>query len=616
MNVPATRPFWLALVTCLLLAAGCASVGGVGVGERDGGGVALDGGGSSDGGGASDGGSGDGGMRDGPCTTVTDCQAGQGCLSGRCRDIATYECRGDLAPIVQIEPTALDFGSVRVQSRVDKTLRIRNLGSCNLRITEVSLDPGVSPEFTCEECRPRGTYPITLVPFDSKTLTVSYTANDATPDMGGLSVVSTDPQFPLVRVPMKSSVKDAPRIFVEPAILDFGYVPVGMTKRLSFNITNSGGQTPLLIRDVGLGTPSLDFERDPISSSVDGGIAYLNSMGAPLTVNVTYRPQSLNTHENVVLVRSTDPMAPEAGVQVRLTGYSVTPPAINVNPTLINFADVVVGTRRTVPVTIENTGGGPLNLQLSFAPLSSTAFSFNPTGLPAIPGGQRATLYVDFFPTEARAQQGILNIAHNAPGTMTPVAVNLAGVGTPSTGDDVLALEMTFENGDDSFWGSDLREVDMLYSSPFFQLCGKQVPNASWGMFGQCQWVGIGPRQEPERIVHTNAGSRPAAESYKVELNYVEDCKRLPTTLISAITGIALDVVLAYFAGGLVPSGTGSTIANAILSNCFDRDSTRAQVKAYVNGTLSTSRTVTLSRRGDLATVFTITRENGRFTIR
>ena len=112
-----------------------------------------------------------------------------------------------------------------------------------------------------------GTYPITLVPFDSKTLTVSYTATDATPDMGGLSVVSTDPQFPLVRVPMKSSVKDAPRIFVEPAILDFGYVPVGMTKRLSFNITNSGGQTPLLIRTI---------ENDPLTSQnyvIDSGLA-------------------------------------------------------------------------------------------------------------------------------------------------------------------------------------------------------------------------------------------------------------------------------------------------------------------------------------------------------
>ena len=339
MNVPVSRVVSSLAGLVLIAVAGCASVGGVGVGDRDGGGnAAVDGGGAGgDGGGAQDGGASDGGMRDGPCTSVTECTAGQGCLSGRCRDVSTYECRGDLAPIVQIEPSALDFGSVRVQSRVDRTLRIRNLGSCNLRINEVSLDPGVSTEFQCEECRPRGTYPITLVPFDSKTLTVSYTATDATPDMGGLSVVSTDPQFPLVRVPMKSSVKDAPRIFVEPAILDFGYVPVGMTKRLSFNITNSGGQTPLLIRTI---------ENDPLTSQnyvidsgmarVDGGVAYLNSMGAPLLVNVTYRPQTLDTHNESVRIASTDPSAPQVVVQVK--GYSVTPPHINVNPTLVTSA--------------------------------------------------------------------------------------------------------------------------------------------------------------------------------------------------------------------------------------------------------------------------------------
>jgi hypothetical protein len=581
----------------VLFAVGCASAGGTTTDVRDGGGVLTDGGPA------------------GACTNVGDCSSGQGCLSGRCTPVGAYECRFDLAPIVQIEPSVLDFGSVRVNSRVDKTLRVRNIGSCNLLLNEVSLDPTTSREFTCDECRPRGTYPVTLVPFDSKLVVVSYTATDAMPDMGSLSVVSNDAQFPLVRVPLKSSTKDAPKIFVDPGVLDFGYVPVGQVKTLPFNITNVGGMTPLEVRSIEnlpLASPNYTLSIPPPDDG--GAIAFINAGDPPVRVDVTYRPPDLNTHNEAVRVVSTDPQTPRLDVQVK--GFSVTPPSIRVNPTLVTFGNVPVGSRQSAPVTIENNGGAPLNLQLAYAPLSSTAFSFNPSGLPPIPGGQRATLYMDFFPAATGAVQAILNVGHNATNVMSPVAINLTGAGVPSTGDDVLALELTFENGDDNFWGSDLRDVNLHYRTMNFQDCSKQTPSATWGNLGQCQWIGIGPRQEPERIVHTNAGMREAAESYIVELEYAEDCETLPTTLITALTGLALDVVLAYLAGGIVPAGAGTTIANAILSNCLNRSSSNAQVKAYVNGTLVTSRTVRMRSRGELLTVFNVERRNGRFTVR
>ena len=121
---------FLAVGAFAVLALGCASAGGTAGGDgADGGrGGVADGGGSSDGGSARDGGG--TGTTGSACVNVGDCAHGYGCLSGHCVNAGTYECRNDLAPIVQVEPATLDFGSVRVADRVDRTLRIRNIGSC------------------------------------------------------------------------------------------------------------------------------------------------------------------------------------------------------------------------------------------------------------------------------------------------------------------------------------------------------------------------------------------------------------------------------------------------------------------------------------------------------
>ena len=129
----------LSLLAMLVVA--CASAGGT-TSDLDGGTLVAHDGGSAavDGGAAADGGP----VAGGPCVNVADCPRGFGCLTGHCVNAGLYECRNDLAPIVQVEPATLDFGSIRVGDPVTKTLRIRNIGSCNLQISEVSIAPGAS----------------------------------------------------------------------------------------------------------------------------------------------------------------------------------------------------------------------------------------------------------------------------------------------------------------------------------------------------------------------------------------------------------------------------------------------------------------------------------------
>jgi hypothetical protein len=581
----------LAVVGALLF--GCASAGNPASGLTDGGAVGGDGGTGGDG---------------GACTSVEECPPGTGCLNGRCEVTTRFDCRSGTSPIVQISPSILDFGSVRVGTPVERTLRVQNLGSCNLSVREISLDTGISPEFTCAQCRPGGTYPVILIPFDSKSVMVSYLATDAAPDTGSLSVVTDDPQYPLVRVPLRSVTKDQARISVDPLTLDFGYVPQGQTKTLAFTIKNVGGQTPLEVRAV---------ENYPLTST-DFQLAvpqtapfFLNAGDPPVKVDVTYRPQSLAVHNQEARIASSDALTPL--VKVRLNGFSVTPPTITVSPTTINFGDVALGQMKMEPVTIGNSGGADLSVHLAFAALSSSAYGFNPTAIGSIAGGGNATVYVQFLPTVLGSAQAILNVNHNVPGTQSPVQVTVTGNATPSTGEDVLALEMTFENGDDGFWASDLRDIDLHYTSPYLQDCSKQAATPNWGTFGTPQWLGIGPRQEPERVIHTNPGTTDG--NYRVELLYVEDCSDLPVQLVAQLAGVTVELVLRYLTEGLL-GGVGGTIANIIATTCFGRSASNAQVKAYVNGQIAATRTVRLSNRGDMVKVFDVERRSGRFTIR
>src|SRR5438876_12360502 len=113
------KPARPGLLVVSLFILSCASAGSAGPALSDDGGVP----------------GGDGGVAQGSggvCNTVDDCMAGLGCVSGHCDTTTRFQCRFDLAPIVQVEPTQLDFGSVRVGNRVERQLRVRNIGSCNL----------------------------------------------------------------------------------------------------------------------------------------------------------------------------------------------------------------------------------------------------------------------------------------------------------------------------------------------------------------------------------------------------------------------------------------------------------------------------------------------------
>jgi hypothetical protein len=171
---------------------------------------------------------------------------------------------------------------------------------------------------------------------------------------------------------------------------------------------------------------------------------------------------------------------------------------------------------------------------------------------------------------------------------------------------------MNFENGEDSFFDDDFRNVDMTFENPFGLICNKQNASpANWGSFGNPSWIAFGPKEEPERVVLPDAMQD---GTYRVALSYYEDCSSVPSGLVASILGISVEALIAYLSGGVVPVD-GGDVADVIADLCLDHSSSAATITVYVNGQVIAERPVTLGRKGDFIYALDLVRSNGTWTV-
>ncbi len=171
---------------------------------------------------------------------------------------------------------------------------------------------------------------------------------------------------------------------------------------------------------------------------------------------------------------------------------------------------------------------------------------------------------------------------------------------------------MVFDNGQDGTFDSDVRMMGMTLEHPFGLVCNKQTPNPmGWSPYGQCNWISFPPKDEPQRAILSNVMQD---GTFRVMVNYLEDCSSIPTGLLAGLLGISVDVLVGYLSGGTVPLDPAQ-VAQMIENVCLSHDSSNATVRVYVNGVLKKEKTVNLAQKGDSKYVFDLVRSNGTFTV-
>lgn len=609
------------------------------------------------------------------CQVDDDCLPDELCVFGECELADTFACRPGEQPLISITPLDVEFGEVALGNTGEAIVTIENQGQCLLTLSGVGLEANTDPGFACEPCDP-SQFPQRIPPQRSLDVMVSYSPPAAGEAYSKLLVRSDDETAGdegLVEVNLHATYSGEPSLVVDPLALHYGYVQQNTERTETVRIMNQGsGNAVLQIVSVYLqgGRPDFDIP-DDIEFNITPAAPFLlppydpNDPSTVLEVPVTLRPTVLQNFQATLRVEAHNGDAAGAVVvATELTGSSLGPPQINVTPTDIVYQEddgtaYTVGSVAFRTVTINNSGQSPLNVEFNlFDP--SGDFSVSPPFVPPLAPGGSVAVSVFYNPSEptdpanpqapTRAVDAVLNITSNDDDPAADVLkqVTLHGWARGGVFDDVLKLELTYENADNSWAGNDFRDVNLELISPNGFSCskpsftymqdanGNYVPNpaltqdycAQWNGYdvdadgrpeeGSVSWIALGQYEEPERILLYGLGQDLANGGlFTARAHYVEDCANIPTGILGDLLGIGGSILLGALGGAVgVPIAVDpGQISDLVTENCWDRESSLATLHVYINGQEVASPQYRLRNKGECANLIQLRRENGQFTI-
>jgi hypothetical protein len=349
--------------------------------------------------------------------------------------------------ICTVGPLTLDYGNVELGATATLSTTVTNPVDSPNRCTvnTISFD---NPEFTLSPSTP------VIPPFNvwqgnSVNVVVDYTPVDLGTDNNTMTLNILDADRvtvfdALVGLTGTGVPSAGPAdIDVNPLVLDFGTLNIGVSETLTATISNLGG-SDLTVNGLGL-TGSPDFAFNPTAPASP----LIVPVGGSVNVPVDYVPADAGADTGMLDIASDDPDEPLVGVA--LSGAGQIPPAecdIDVNPLALDFASVEVGTTATLPTTVGNTGSADCTVSaLTLA--GSADFALNP-GAPLPPftvaPGATVAVPVDYAPSEAGGDAGTLDIGSDDPDE-NPVNVGLSGDGVAAAVVDLDIHRLRVPNG-------------------------------------------------------------------------------------------------------------------------------------------------------------------------
>lgn len=317
--------------------------------------------------------------------------------------IKTVTLRGaGIEAFLDIQPKdCLDFGLVNPGSTLTKNVTVTNLGTRTLRVLEAAFT-GTSGKFSLG-----ATFPLDAAADDTVLIPVTYSPDTLAPDTDTLQVLTDDPKASSVPVCVRGT-GGGPDASVQPALVDFGTVAVGVPRTRTVRVTNVG------LSDGGAPAPLL------VTAATVEGARFTTSFSGPLSldighagvVSVTYLPEAETTDEATLVLQTNDADAPV--VRVPLTGKGrVLPPceAVLVPAAGLSFGNVERNRQVVLPFGIRNVGAHDCIVDsLALSPGSEDAFALpaGPIDEAVLAAGDTMSLTVAFKPTAARRYTGAL----------------------------------------------------------------------------------------------------------------------------------------------------------------------------------------------------------------
>ncbi len=538
------------------------------------------------------------------CQGDSQCGTGEICQEGACLLPARLDCveDGSAKAILLAEPDPLDFGVVGTEL-VTRSLTIGNLGNCNLQIVRADIEGGANSRFVCAGCLERS-FPIRVFP--GRGIRLDMTVQPGAPGRleERLILATNDPDNREYKWSLLAESAGQPALTVDPLAIEFGFVTPGTTgERLVQAINSSDGSANLEVESIAI---------DPPDSPVF-------SVASMTPLPVTLAPAAVDASARAAFTVRYDPteqmsyaaelvVTPKYAAPIRIALTSKgEPPAVSVNPMHIDLGAIRLGETAFGIVTVQNTGRADLVGTTSLQVGGSNDLTISGRTLRIAPGGL-TELGVIYEPTRGGSIGDSIIIQTNDP-LQPRILISVVGTAVAAA-EQVVSVEMTFDNDSSSTLDKDLRDVDLILESPVGLVVRKASPQGGWGPYGAARWSST-RGDDLERVV---LGRVTQDGDFTVSLSYIEDCSTLPTALAAAILGIGADELVLALSEDSVAIDPAQ-LAGAVQQTCVQRRSTTATLVTTVDGTQVDSREIRLGQKGDFVTAFKLNISNGRFTV-
>lgn len=307
-------------------------------------------------------------------------------------------------PLIHLETSSLDFGTVRVGESVTLNAIVRNDGSGRL---ELEVDPSSVTEQAFDPSEELSA----LAPGGLATIEVSFAPSDEREYVSVLTIRSNDRD---VEVQLRGTgVLDSLR--VEPSTLDFGNVVMGSSGELEVTVTNDGevdADVELLSwnnADLCSQRSEAEFCLRFLDVAPDADQSFVLGAGQSVRAKAEFRPRIVNVPTNATLrLRACPESRCEKRLEMSGTGVES---GLRCQPTSLDFGAVHPGTNATRSVTCENIANEPITLlSWGLGPDSSNAFVAEDSRTVALDAGDSVSIEVLFAPAVLGEMQGILQI--------------------------------------------------------------------------------------------------------------------------------------------------------------------------------------------------------------
>lgn len=310
--------------------------------------------------------------------------------------------------------SSINFGNVQVGNNKTITETITNTGGVDVNISQAK---ATGTGFSINGITP----PLTLTPGQSITFNVVFTPPAAGSDSGNLAIKS-DASNPTLNIPLSGMGVAPGTLTPTQASINFGNVQVGHNKSVSETVTNTGGSDVNISQATVTGTGfSVSGINPPLTLTA----------GQSITFSVVFTPPAAGSDTGNLAIKS-DASNPTLNIPLSGTG---TPAAqLAVNPTSLNFGNVVVGQSSQQPAQLVASGA---TVTVSSVNVSNPQFTVSGLSFPVvIPAGQSAQFTVTFTPQSTGAKSGTVSFTSDA--ANSPTVLSVSGTGTQGAQHSVL----------------------------------------------------------------------------------------------------------------------------------------------------------------------------------